>query len=402
MRNRSILISGASIAGPALAYWLHRYGFTVTVVERAPAPRPGGQAVDLRGEGRAVVERMGLLDRALDVTLDQEGLAIIGPTGKVAARLPSDLFGGEGIISEIEILRGDLAELLHDATLPDTEYLFDDTVTGIDQDTHGVTVTFEKAPTRRFDLVIGADGQHSAVRGLAFGPEAEFVRPLGLYMAWFTAPADATLEGWVEMQQTGRGHNASIRPGRVPGETKASLAFRSAPLTYDRRDIAAQQRLVAQRFTGLGWKVPWLVEAMHRSTDFAFDSSGQVHVDRWSRGRVALLGDAGFSPSSLTGLGTSLALVGAYVLAGELAVAGGDHGVAFDRYQEVLAPYVKAGQELPPMGVRGFAPGNRLALTMGQASMRWITRWPIRLLAERQFAKAAAVDLPDYAGRLVS
>ncbi|MFC4947638.1 FAD-dependent monooxygenase [Pseudonocardia sp. GCM10023141] len=401
MKQLNILISGASIAGPALAYWLHRYGYRTTVVERAPAPRPGGQTVDLRGAGRTVVERMGLMEQVRAVTVDQRGLAMLDRRGRVTTELPSDLFGGEGIVSEIEVLRGDLAEILHSATLcprhgEATEYLFDDTITDLAQSDDGVTVTFEKAAPRRFDLVIGADGLHSVVRGLAFGPESDHVVPLDCYMAWFTAPADDTLDGWFQMQQPGGGRVASLRPGRLPGETKAALSFRSPPLQVDRRDLAAQRRLVEERFAGLGWKVPWLLRAMHTASDFTFDSVGQVKLERWSRGRVALVGDAGYSPSALTGLGTSLALVGAYVLAGELAAAGGDHRVAFPRYDAIMAPYVASGQELPPMGAKGFAPGSRFMVWSSQASMRWMTRWPLRGMAAKVFAKADGIDLPAY------
>lgn len=169
MGNTDILISGAGVAGPALAYWLRRAGFAVTVVERAPAPRPGGQTVDLRGAGRTVIERMGLMDRARAVSVDQRGLVLVDATGRITARMTADSFGGEGIVSEIEILRGDLGRLLYEATADEVEYLFDDTVTALDEDDEGVTVAFEKAAPRRFGLVVGADGLHSAVRALAFG-----------------------------------------------------------------------------------------------------------------------------------------------------------------------------------------------------------------------------------------
>src|ERR1700761_2756446 len=164
MENNDILISGASIAGPALAYWLRKRGFNPTVVERAPAPRPGGQPVDLRGAGRTVVQRMGLMDRVREHVLDKRGIAWGDARGRIGARMPADLFGGEGIVSEIEILRGDLGQLLYEASRPGTEYLFDETITRLDQDPDGVTVSFETSAPRRFDLVIGADGLHSVVR----------------------------------------------------------------------------------------------------------------------------------------------------------------------------------------------------------------------------------------------
>ncbi|HEX2810564.1 MAG TPA: FAD-dependent monooxygenase [Kineosporiaceae bacterium] len=399
MRNSSILISGAGIAGPALAYWLREYGFRPTVIERAPAPRPGGQTVDLRGAGRTVMERMGLMDQARQISLDQRGIAFVGVDGRVAARMPTDLFGGEGIVSELEVLRGDLGRVLHDATAPHTEYLFDDTITGLDQDDHGVVVRFETAAPRRFGLVIGADGLHSPVRALAFGAEQQCVRPLDCYTCWFTAPAEVDLDGWYLMYNAPGGLVASMRPGRLPGEIKAALSFRSPPLSYDRLDVAAQQDIVAARFAAVGWHVPQLLQAARTAGDFFFDSMGQVHLDRWSSGRTALIGDAGYCPTPLTGLGTSLALVGAYVLAGELAAAGGDHMVGYHRYEQIMRPYVTQAQRLPPGGVSGYAPTSAFGIRARTASMRWMTRRPMRTLLTRQFRKAEDIALPDYCAR---
>ncbi|MFD8783889.1 FAD-dependent monooxygenase [Kitasatospora sp. NPDC059599] len=396
--DRDILVSGGGIAGPALAHWLRRHGFNPTVVERAPGPRPGGQAVDLRGAGRTVVERMGLMERVRDRCVEQRGIALVDRHGRLSARMPVELFEGEGIVSEIEILRGDLADLLLDAT-GGVEHLWDDTVTALDEDADGVTVTFENAPARRFALVIGADGLHSAVRRLAFGPEQDHYRPLGGYHAWFTVhdPALARdLDSWFLMYNAPGGLVAGARPGRLPGEVKASLGFRSAPLAHDRRDTAAHKRLLAERFTGAGWEVDRLLAGMRTADDFAFDSFGQIRLDHYSRGRVALLGDAGYSPSPLTGLGTSLALVGAYLLAGELATARSDFRTAFTRYEDLMRPYVAQAQELPPGGLNGYAPDSALMIRLRAASMRWMGRWPLRNLLAAQFAKADAIDLPDY------
>ncbi|MEV6206153.1 FAD-dependent monooxygenase [Kitasatospora sp. NPDC051914] len=396
MGNTDILISGGGIAGPALAHWLHAAGFTVTVVERAPAPRPGGQTVDLRGAGRTVIDRMGLMERARELSLDQKGIATVDSGGRITSRLPADAFGGEGIVSEVEILRGDLAGLLYEATAAHTEYLFDDTVTALAQDGDGVTVDFERAGTRRFAAVIGADGLHSVVRSLAFRPESECVRPLDLHLAWFTAEDGPALDGWYLMHNAPGGLVASARPGRGPREIKAGFAFRSGPLALDRRDTAALKEVVARRFAGVGWEVPRLLEAMRDSTDFHLDSLGQVHLDGWSRGRVALLGDAGYSPSPLTGLGTSLALVGAYVLAGEAARSGGDLQTAFRNYDRVMRPYVTKAQELPPGGAGGFAPNSALGIRLRELSMRSMNRWPMRQLLAAQFSKAGDIELPDY------
>jgi 2-polyprenyl-6-methoxyphenol hydroxylase-like FAD-dependent oxidoreductase len=396
MEQNDVLISGAGIAGPAVAYWLGKAGFTPTIVERAPAPRPGGQAVDLRGAGRTVTTRMGVLDRVRDVSLEQKGFAYVDSRGRITARMPVDAFGGEGIVSEIEVLRGDLCEVLYHASLAGTDYLFDDTITGIEQDDRGVKVAFDRSPSRRFALVIGADGLHSVVRRLVFGPDADCLRPLDLYNTWFTAPAGIDLDGWFLMYNAPGGLVASARPGRHPDEIKAGLSFRSEPLTPEPRDRAAQQELLASRFAGAGWEVDHLLDAMRQASDFYFDSVGQVHLDQWARGRVVLLGDAGYCPSPLSGLGTSLALVGAYVLAGELAAAGGDHRVAFERYQQRLRPYVAQAQKLPGGGVGGFAPMSALMIRMRDAGMRRMTSWPLRALLAGQFSKADAIELPAY------
>ena len=299
------------------------------------------------------------MDRVRGVSVGQRGIAFVGADGQIAARMPAELFGGEGIVSEVEVLRGDLGQVLYEATVPATEYLFDDTARRLDQDDEGVTVTFEKARPRRFGLVIGADGLNSAVRGLAFGPQAQYVRPLGCYTAWFTAPAEFDPGGWFLMHNVPGGLVASIRPGRVPGEIKAGLSFRSAPIDYDPRDTASQMDILASRFSGAGWEVPRLLKAMRTAPDFFFNPIAQVRLDRWSSRRAALVGDAGYCPTPLTGLGTSLALVGAYVLAGELAAADGDHHVAFARYEQITRPYVTRGPAVAPGRNQGLRAGQR-------------------------------------------
>jgi 2-polyprenyl-6-methoxyphenol hydroxylase-like FAD-dependent oxidoreductase len=398
-----ILISGAGIAGATAAYWLREAGFTVTVVERAPAPRPGGQTVDLRGAGRTVVDRMGLLGQIRARTLNQRGIAWVDASGRHRAEMPVDAFGGRGIVSADEILRGDLGAVLYEATRPGVSYLFDDTITDLRQDPDGVLVSFEKGDPRRFDVVIGADGLHSVVRRLAFG-EPTALHPLGMLNAWFTIPADVDLDDWYLMHNAPGGRVVSIRPGRLPGEHKAALSVRSAE-SFDRGDIGSQLELLERHFADVGWEAPRLLRAARTAPDFYLDSMGQVLLDRWSRGRVVLLGDAGYCPSPLTGLGTSLALVGAYILAGELTAASPDATTAteqdalqgaFDRYEVRMRPYVKQSQELPPGGVDGYAPMSMLRISLGWAAMRWSQRWPLRPMMERAFSKADAIDLPEY------
>jgi 2-polyprenyl-6-methoxyphenol hydroxylase-like FAD-dependent oxidoreductase len=404
MATLQALVSGAGIAGAAAAYWLRKAGLNVTVVERAASPRPGGQTVDLRGAGRTVVERMGLLDQIRSMTVTQRGIAWVDESGRHRAEMPVEAFGGRGIVSADEILRGDLGAILHEAARTGVRYLFDDTITALEQDQDGVIVRFEKSTPRHFDLVVGADGLHSVVRRLAFGSETEALRPLGVLNSWFTIPAEIDLEDWYLMFNAPEGRVVSIRPGRLPTEQKAALSVRSEE-SFDRTDIDAQIDLLERRFADVGWEAPRLLQAARSAPDFYLESMGQVRLDRWSRARVVLLGDAGYCPTPLTGLGTSLALVGAYVLAGELAISlrnaptpGDDAAirVAFARYESRMRPYVEQGQELPPGGASGYAPMSRLRIVTGWASMRWSQRWPMRLLMERIFSKADAIDLPDY------
>jgi 2-polyprenyl-6-methoxyphenol hydroxylase-like FAD-dependent oxidoreductase len=251
-------------------------------------------------------------------------------------------------------------------------------------------------------LVVGADGPHSAVRRLAFGPEEQFVKPLGGYNAWFTAPDTVGLNAWYLMYQAPGGLNASMRPSRDPKKAKAGLAFRSEPLQYDRRDLDEQRELLATRFAGAGWQCDALVDAARQADDFYFDAFLQIKMDTWSSGRVTLVGDAGYCASPLSGMGTSLALVGAYVLAGELGPAG-DAGIdaerlagALDRYEAVLRPYVDRCQTLGNT-VERYAPDSAADIAITAAVMKYLQRWPFRRFAERKwFTTAEAVDLPDY------
>lgn len=392
--TRTVLVSGAGIAGPALAFWLERRGFAVTVVESAPAPRTGGQAVDLRGAGRTVIERMGLMPAACAACLDQEGIAHVDAAGRHLAEMRVEDLGGDGIVSEYEILRGDLSRILIGATT--AEYLWGRRVAALEDGPDAVAVTFSDGEVRTFDLVVGADGPHSGIRRLAFGPEEEFLRPVGGYMAWFTAPDPVGLDGWYEMY-TEPGRVASARPDATPGRVKAGLAFLSDPLEYDRRDLDAQRGLVAERMNGMGWATPQLVAAMATADDFYLDLIAQVRMDRWTAGRVALVGDAGYAPCPLTGMGTSLALVGAYVLAGELGRQS-SHEAAFAAYEERMRPYVRQGQILPPGGIRGYAPHTRAAIRNRIWSMKLMVSRPLRGLARRLFfSRAEAIDLPVYA-----
>ncbi|WP_319454055.1 MULTISPECIES: FAD-dependent monooxygenase [unclassified Mycobacterium] len=401
MAQPTILISGAGVAGPALAHWLSDNGYRVVVVEVADGIRPGGQTVDLRGAGRDVVARMGLLDQMVERSMDQRGIAWVRSDGTRRAEMPVEAFGGNGVVSELEILRGDLVDVLYEATKERVEYRFGTRVSALEQDDDGVDVTLSDGSRLRVDLVVGADGPHSAVRRLVFGPEEGFVKPLGGYHAWFTAPDTAGLDGWYLMHQAPGGLNASMRPSHDPSVAKAGLAFRSEPLAYDRRDLDQQRKLLADRFTDVGWHAPELVSAAGVADDFYFDAFAQVHMDEWSSGRVTLVGDAGYCASPLSGMGTALALVGGYVLAGELGQAGDGLAVtrvrgAQDRYASLMRPYVDKCQELPA-GIDGYAPMSTTDIAVTALVMKWMQRWPFRSYAAKKFfGTADSIELPAY------
>ena len=343
---KRVLISGASVAGPALAYWLHRHGFAVTVVERAPAPRVGGQAIDVRGVALDVVDRMGLLGELQKSRTRMRGMSVLDGDGKELMRSTEHAISSGRLDSDdIEVLREDLTRLLSERTGDDVEYLFDDSVVTLDQDDHGVRVTFERAAPRTVDLVIGADGLHSTVRRLAFGPEADYIHHLGTYLSVYTMENFLGLEDWQLWFRDGD-LGGGIYPARQNTELRVNLGFMSEPISYDHRDLDAQRRLIAERFAAMRWEVPRMLEGMWTAPDFYFDAMAQIRLDSWSRGRVALLGDAGYCASPLSGQGTSLALVGAYVLAAELAAAGGDHVTGFAGYGRRMRPFVTVNQAL--------------------------------------------------------
>ena len=345
---RNVLISGAGVAGPVLAHWLRRHDFSVTVVERAPGLRKGGQAVDVRGVALDVVERMGLGERVRAAGTRMRGMSMLDGAGNELFRSEEQTFSSGRLAgADVEVLREDLIAMLHETTADRVEYLFDDSITDLRQDEHGVRVEFERAGFRTVDLVIGADGAHSTVRRLAFGPEERFGRHLGQYLAIFPSANFLDLDHWqLWFQDEASGAGGAIYPVRDNTELRVTLGFRSEPVAYDYRDVTAQKRLMAERLAGVGWEAPALLAAMAQAPDFYFDAMAQIRMDRWTTGRVALVGDAGYCASPLSGQGTSLALVGAYVLADELGRPGADHVTAFAAYERRMRPFVALNQAL--------------------------------------------------------
>jgi 2-polyprenyl-6-methoxyphenol hydroxylase-like FAD-dependent oxidoreductase len=341
-----VLISGASIAGPALAYWLLKAGYDVTLVERAPAPRPGGQAIDIRGPALDVIAAMGLGERVAALRTHMKGMTVLDRAGNEIERsFERTATGGRFGSGDIEIFRDDLAALLREACGTRPRTLYDDTVTALETRPEGIAVTFRQSPPEVFDLAFGADGLHSKVRQIAFGEETPFLRPLGVAFAIWAAPNLLDLEDWqLSFRDDAAGY--AIYPTRDNRELRVNIGFALTPDEEWGLDLAARKALIRERAAAIGGPVPRLLETLDAAEDLYFGALAQVRMPSWCQDRVALVGDAGYCPSPFTGQGTSLALIGAFVLGRELTRSGGDHARAFARYETRMRPFVLANQDL--------------------------------------------------------
>ncbi|MFF7250539.1 FAD-dependent monooxygenase [Embleya sp. NPDC008237] len=386
----SVLISGASIAGPALAYWLHRYGYQVTVVERAPELRPGGQAVDFRGEVHmTVLRRMGILDEITRHRTDAGSLRLVDAAGGELVALPASFAGGE-----VEIQRGDLARILFELTEGDVEYVFDDSIASLTETADGVHVTFERAAPRWFDLVVGADGLHSNVRRLVFGEESRFVRESGYRVALFDAP-DRLGAGPGSLIYSEPGRGLAVSPTRA-GRANVMCVYTDAGAGPDRRDVEAQKRALAATYADMGWRAEELMADLAEADTFYTDSIGMVVMDSWSKGRVVLLGDAGYG-ATCGGMGTGLAIVCAYVLAGELAAADGDHRAAFAGYERAIGKFTRACRQVAGGVGPFFAPMTAGRIKRRTRIYRILTAGPFLRFLDKMTTKAAtSITLAEY------
>jgi 2-polyprenyl-6-methoxyphenol hydroxylase-like FAD-dependent oxidoreductase len=363
MSNQTVLISGAGIAGSTLAYWLARHGFRPTVVERSTGLRSSGNPVDVKGPAMKVAERMGLLPRLRAADSNVTDLRFVNAAGRNVGRISLRAFQLSAGDREPEVPRAELASILLEASRDDAEFLWDDTIVALSPDKDGVNVTFDRAEPRRFDMVIGADGLHSAVRRLAFGPETDFGHHMGIYVA--TLPVDSPAGNDREViLYNSPGRLVSVHPSR--GHAIAAFMFRSPALPgFDHRDTEQHKRLVATAFAGDSWRVPELLEYVQAADDIYFDSVSQIRLPRWSSGRIAVLGDAA-SCLSLFGDGCTLAIAGAFTLAEELAAARADPETAFRRYESrhrtlvdpKLRGFRSAAALLIPATRRGIAVRN--------------------------------------------
>jgi 2-polyprenyl-6-methoxyphenol hydroxylase-like FAD-dependent oxidoreductase len=396
MNQRKILISGASIAGPTLAFWLNRFGFATTIVERNDSLRLGGQNIDIKGAAQQIAQLMGIEDEIRAADTGELGVRFVDKNEITKAELPK----GESEIgtSELEILRGDLAQILYNHTKDDTEYLFGNQIVSLDEFENGVKVSFQNGEERTFDLVICADGIRSRTRFLIFGDEP-VVRFLNLYISYFTIPKTPSDSRWARWYNATGSRVVFIRPDNV-GTTRASFSFLSEPKGYEQTSLAEQKAILKQKFADAGWEATRILGALDNDTEIYFDGISQVIAPNWSKGRCAMTGDAAFCPSPLSGMGASLSMVGAYILAGELS-RHSDYKQAFAGYEKLLRPYVNEIQKLPP-GVPHLAhPKSQIGISIFNTIINIISSKVVKKIAslftnKNKSSTDDSIILPEY------
>jgi 2-polyprenyl-6-methoxyphenol hydroxylase-like FAD-dependent oxidoreductase len=379
-----ILVSGASIAGPVLAYWLSRYGYAVTVVERAPTLRKtGGHPVDLFRPAMEISERMGVLPRIEELATGTNRLTVIREGAARPVEIDLTKVFSAASDRHVEIMRDDLSEIYHDAARDDVEYVFGDWITAISP---SGDVTFDKGAPRRFDLVIGADGLHSGVRELVFGDEARHIHLAGAYIAVLSVPKELGRDGEMRMHM-GIGREAAVQGARHLTDARAGFLFRpDRELDYHHRDVRRQQELLREAFAGMHPDVDRWLDELERTAAFYFDAITQLQLDSWSRGRVTLVGDAAYCPGPAVGGSTSLAVLGAYVLAGELAVAGGDHERAYPAYEREMGEFVRRSRAFARGVAKTLIPSSALGVRALVGGARLLSALPTPI--SRAVAKA--------------
>ena len=394
-----ILISGAGVAGPTLAYWLAHYGFEPTIVEKAPQLRTGGYIIDFWGAGFDIADRMGLLPELREKGYVVQEIRVVNRNGERIAGFPIEVIAQATGGRYISLPRSELAASIFGKLEGQVETIFGDSITRIEQTDRTVRVAFERAPEREFDLVIGADGLHSRVRELVFGAESQFEKYLGCKVAAFEVEGYQSRDELVMVMYT----EVHQQVGRFTMRGDRTLfLFTFADDDADDAgpgDIQSQKALLRRRFGKSGWECPRILEALDAANDLYFDRVSQIRMDRreglWTQGRVTLLGDAASCVSLLAGQGCALAMVAAYILAGELHRAGGDYAQAFARYQELFAPFVQGKQKAALRFAGFFAPKSKLSLFVRNQVMNLLR---IRWVADRAITSDLVdkLALPEY------
>lgn len=372
MENKDILISGAGIAGTTLAFWLKEFGFNPTVIEVSPGLREGGYAIDFMGAGYNVAEKMGIIPalEQSDIKVSKVGFVDTNnhEKGSMNYAKIKKLMNNRAFT----LLRSDLAKVIYQNLHSDVEIIFGDTIEKIEQTEETVTVTLRSGKTRSFDLLVGADGLHSVVRNLTFGKEEQFEKYFGYYTASFTLENHSP-------------NNRAFLMCNVPGKQAAVYAYSDTKtaaffvftspkkLKYDHHDIKKQKQILSEVFSNMGWKCPEVLARIDSSPDFYFDSVSQIKMDSWSKGRVTLVGDACDCPSLLSGKGSTLAMAGAYILAGELKNAKGNYKMAFKNYEEIFKPFISEKQKSAQGFAKSFVPKSNFGI--------WVRNQALKLMS---------------------
>jgi 2-polyprenyl-6-methoxyphenol hydroxylase-like FAD-dependent oxidoreductase len=391
--SRRILINGAGIAGPACAYWLARFGFEVTILEIAPQLRTGGYIIDFWGAGFDIAEKMGVMPEVMARGYRMQELRLVDERGKRIGGFPVDVFEESTHGRYISIPRGELAAALYGSIAPTVERIFGDHIVAIEQQADSVSVRLNSGAVRTFDVVIGADGLHSQVRSLAFGPQSQFEYFLGFEVAAFEAQGYRPRDELVYVSYSKPGKQIA-RFSLRDDSTLVLMVLASEHDEADRSETEKRERL-HQTFRHIGWESEAILDAMDRTSDLYFDRVSQIRMDRWTKGRIALIGDAASCPSLLAGQGSALAIIQGYVLAGELARNWPDIGTAFSRYEEILQTFLKQKQRAAEQFASSFAPKTQLGLWLRTIVTR-LMRFP--LIANWVLGRSLAdhIDLPDY------
>ena len=393
-----ILVSGASISGATLAWWLRHLGNEVTVVERTSEFRDGGQNIDVRGVGRDVLRRMGLEQDALDRGTGETGTAWLNKNGRVVAQFVTEELGSDGPTAELEILRGDLARLLFEAARETVSFRFGDSIKEVEEDGDAAIVTFATGRIERYDAVIVAEGVGSTTRELVF-PGDNDPCWMDLTIAYFHLPRDADDDRlWRWYNATG-GRTVSLRPDRH-GTTRAMLSLQQPPRGEQDWDADRQKAFLHERFADAGWQARRVLQSMDRTDDFYFDVLRQVLMPRWSKGRLALTGDAAWCATPLAGIGTTLAITGAYVLAHELSRTS-DVAAGFAAYERAMRPMVVQGQGVPKIAPKLMNPQSRVGISLLHGALRVASTPSLRGIAANLFSRPPkAPDISAYGRRV--
>ena len=394
MNNKNILISGAGIAGVSLAFWLKKFGFNPTIIEISSKLREGGYAIDFMGAGFDVAEKMGIISDLEKADLNISNIAFVGKDNiekssmnyqKVKKVLKNRAF---------TILRSDLAKIIYNSLDKETEIIFGDTIKQIEQDEEKVSVTFKSGLTRSFDLLVGADGLHSIVRNLIFGEESQFEKYYGYYTSSFTMNNYTNEERAFSMFNV---PNKQVAVYTISKEKAASFFIFTAPekLNYEHHDIEKQKQILKNEFMNAGWKCPELLSKIDTTSDFYFDSISQIQIENWSKGRVSLVGDACYCPSLLSGKGSTLAMVGAYILAGELKLANGNYKTAYEEYEKLLKPFMEKKQKSAQAFAKSFVPKSNFGIWLRNQVFKLMSISFIANIVFKQF-KDKGLNLKEY------